>query len=703
MVIPVSPVVVKPIRSFYTRHLNQKVDYPETDKIPKKENWHGTEITDDYEWLSGESDAVNLWTAKQNMLSRQFLDKVPNREEIKSKLKKWFELDSKVCPRVIGEKQFQWKKLGFQNHYVLYVKDLKTNKEEVLLDPNTMSKDGTRAVDWTQLSKDGKYLAYGYSDGGTEDSILKVRDVELKMDLVDEIPNTRACSVAWLPKNKGFYYTRYPDPGTVPEGEENYHRSIYFHNLVTNYKDDPLIFKTEEMTDWPSVSVSKDGKWILITVSKGWTRNDVYISKLGDKPTDLNFKPLFVGKDNQLSALVFEDYIYMQTDYEASRGKVMRVSLKENDLSDMSKWETVIPEENGTLESFNIIGGKLILTYQEKAYSRMDIVDLKTLERKKLELPTVGSITNYTGRQDNPEMFYSFESFAYPDEIYQVNVDTLKQKLVDKLNVEEDLSDIETKQVTYNSKDGTPITMFLVHKKGIELSGNNKTLLYGYGGFNSRETPDFRGSIVPWIKQGGIYALANLRGGGEYGEEWHRAGMLDKKQNVFDDFISAAEYLIKNGYTKPEKLAIWGGSNGGLLVGACLVQRPDLFGAVICEVPLLDMIHYERTKIAKLWVDEYGDPNNPEDFKYLYAYSPYHNIKEDTPYPAVFLNTADGDTRVDPMHAKKMTAKLQATTISNKPILLFVDEKAGHGVGKPLSKVLDDITDIYCFLESVLE
>lgn len=702
MVTLVNTVVVKP-SSFYAGHLQKRVEYPETQKIPTKENWHGIEIVDDYSWLEGETEAVNVWTAKQNLLSRQFLDTVPKREEIKAKLKKWFELDSKVCPRIIDEKQFQWRKQGFKNHYVLYVKDLKTDKEDILLDPNIMSEDGTRAVDWTQLSKDGKYLAYGYSDGGTEKTILKVRDVDVKMDLIDEIPNTRACSLAWLPKNKGFYYTRYPEPGTVPEGEENYNRKIYFHRLVTNHKEDPLIFESKDPTDWPGVSVSKDGKWVLIAVSKGWTRTDVYISKLGDLPTDLNFKPLFVGKDNQLSAVVFNDYIYMQTDYEAPKGKIMRVSLNEKDLSDMSKWETVIPEEDGTLESFNIIGGKLILTYQEKAYSRMDIVDLKALERKKLELPTIGSITNYTGRQDNPEMFYSFESFTYPDKIYKVDVTTLKQEKVDSLEVNEDLSDIETKQVVYNSKDGTPITMFLVHKKGIELKGENKTVLYGYGGFNSCETPDFMGSIVPWIKQGGIYALPNLRGGGEYGEEWHRAGMLDKKQNVYDDFISAAEYLVKNGYTKPEKLAIWGGSNGGLLVGACLVQRPELFGAVICEVPLLDMIHYDRTKIAKLWVDEYGDPSKPEDFKVLHAYSPYHNVKEDIPYPAVFLNTADGDSRVDPMHAKKMAAKLQQSTISNKPILLFVDQKAGHGAGKPLSKVLDDITDIYCFLDSVLE
>lgn len=675
--------------------------YPLTEKKSVTENWHGAAIVDNYAWLqAGNDNAVKAWTASQNAFTRQYLDSIPEREKIKAELKKYFELGSIGTPSVVNGKQFQWRRQKDENHSVLYVKDLSTGTEETLLNSNTLSKDGTVAVDWTKLSHDGSLLAYGISSGGTERSILKIKDVNSKVDLKDEIPYTRACSIAWLHDNTGFYYTRYPELGTVPEGEENYHRTIYFHKLGTNYKDDAIVYAPKDHTDWPGISISEDGKWMTITVSHGWTATDVYISNPLDNK---KARPLFIGKDNILYADIYKNDVYMFTNYKAPKGKIMKVSLDESDLTDMGKWKEVIPEEEATLSGFKIIREKLILTYEDKACSRVDVTDLSGQNRRAVELPAIGSVSGFTGRSDAKETYYSFDSFTYPDTIYKFNIDTLKSEKVDGLNIGEDLSNLVTKQVTYTSKDGTPVTMFLVHRNDIELNGENKTLLYGYGGFAVSEAPSFAKTMIPWLKQGGIYAVANLRGGAEYGEEWHRAGMLEKKQNVFDDFIAAAEYLIKQGYTKPEKLAISGGSNGGLLVGATLVQRPDLFRAVLCSVPLLDMIHYDQLEIAKLWIAEYGDPSKVEHFKFLHAYSPYHNVVDGTQYPAVLLKTADGDSRVDPMHAKKMAARLQESTISNQPVLLFVDEKAGHGAGKPTSKQIESSADSFAFLASVLE
>lgn len=676
--------------------------YPETKKVSTTENWNGTQISDDYSWLEKENNEVNAWVDEQNALTKKFVS-TTGRESIKTEIEKLLQGGDIGNVSVVKDKQFQWRRAGSQNHSVLYVKDKKTNVETIVLNPNKLSDDGTRAVDWTQLSKDGKFLAYGVSDGGTEKSTLKIKDVDTNQDLADEIPNTRACSIAWLPDNSGFYYTKYPEIGTVPKGEENYHRKLYFHKIGSDYKTDPLIFEPKNLVDWTNVSISEDGKWITVDVNHGWTANDVYIANREDGKEKVQLKPLFVGKDNHLSAQVFDGNIYMMTDMKASKFKVMKVSLNKPDVSDISKWEEIVKEENNLLENMYIVDGKLVLAYLEKAYSRLDVVDPKSGNRQTISLPAIGTVSNVTGREDDTELFYKFESFNFPPAVYKVNVSTLEQEKIDGLKVDIDLSGIETNQVTYNSKDGTKVTMFLIHKKGLEKNSENKILLYGYGGFNVGMTPSFARSFVYWVQNGGVLAIPNLRGGNEYGEEWHRAGMLDKKQNVFDDFISAAEYLISEKYTKPEKLAIRGGSNGGLLVGAVLTQRPDLFKAVVCQVPLLDMIHYDRTQIAKLWISEYGDPANPEHFKFLYKYSPYHNVKDGAAYPATLITTADGDSRVDPMHARKMTALLQAANSSTNPILLLVEKKAGHGASRPINKVIEETADIYSFLNEVLK
>jgi len=676
--------------------------YPETEIRPRSEDWHGTKIIDDYAWLEGNDEKVKSWEAKQNQLTRTYLDSLDYRTDIKNGLKKWFDLDQVGCPFPRGEKLFQWKRKAGENHYVLYVgKDL--DNQSVAIDPNKLSKDGTTAVDWTSITKDGKYLTYGVSEGGSEQSVLRIKNLDTQEDLPDTIPNTRHSSVSWIPDNSGFYYTRLPEAGTVAEGEENYDRKVFFHKLGADWHDDQLIFDPEDpYNSHPSVTITKDGNWAKLNVSHGWKSNDVYVSRVKEGQVTPDFKPVAVGEDNHFYVSEFEGNFYIMTDHNAPKFKVMIVSCEVEDFSDKTKWEEFIPEQDGTLDSFSIVGGKAVLEYQVKACSKLEIMNLDLSNKYEVELPTVGTVTSVTGTDDKPELYYSFESYAVPDAIYKFNIETRKQEKIDGLKVDADLSQITTEQVTYNSKDGTPITMFVVKNKNCVSDGSNKTILYGYGGFNIGETPTFGGSIVEWVNSGGIYVATNLRGGSEYGEDWHRAGMLEKKQNVFDDFIGAAEYLIDNNYTKPDKLAIWGGSNGGLLVGAVMVQRPELFGAVVCTVPLLDMIHYDQLKIAKLWRSEYGDPSDPEHFKFLYAYSPYHHVVDGTNYPSVFLRTAENDSRVDAMHARKMAARLQTASTSDSPILLCVEDKAGHGAGKPVAKIIEDTTDVYTFLRSTI-
>jgi prolyl oligopeptidase len=676
--------------------------YPTTDIRPESEDWHGTTVTDDYAWLQRSDNSVKEWEEKQNKLTRQYLDSLEYRTEIRDGLEKWIYLDKVGCPFTKGEKLFQWKRKGKENHYVLYVgKDL--DNQHVVIDPNKLSEDGTTAIDWTSITKDGKFLVYGVSEGGSEQSILKIRDIDAGKDLLDTIPNTRHSSVSWLPDYSGFYYSRLPQKGAVPQGEEHYGRKVFFHRLGDDWRTDELIFDPKDPYDsHPSMAITKDGEWAKLYVSHGWKSNDVYVARIKEGSIMPEFKPLAVGDDGHFSLTRFGEYFYIKTDFQAPNFKVMRVRCTEDDISDKTKWDEFIPEQDNVLSNFKIVGGRIVLNYQMNACSQLEIMNLDLSDRQEISLPTLGTVISLTGENDNPDMYYSFESYAIPNSIYKFNVETNKQTRIDGLSLDVDLSQITTEQITYRSKDGTPVTMFVVKNKSCSSEGNNKAILYGYGGFRKKMTPSFSGNIVDWVNSGGIYAVPNLRGGSEYGEDWHRAGMQDKKQNVFDDFIAAAEYLIDSKYTKPEKLAIWGGSNGGLLVGAVMVQRPELFGAVVCTVPLLDMIHYDQLKIAKFWMSEYGDPSNPEHFKFLYTYSPYHQVVDGKNYPPIFLISAENDSRVDSMHARKMAAKLQAATASTNPVLLYIEDNAGHGAGKPAIKILESGTDIYTFLRSTI-
>jgi prolyl oligopeptidase len=587
-----------------------------------------------------------------------------------------------------------------QNQPVLYVREGKEadGKERVLIDPNQLAADGTIALDWYQPSEDGRYLAYGTSPSGSEMSTLHIIETRTGKLLPDTIERTRAASIAWKHDNSGFYYTRYPNQGDVPAGQENYNRHVFYHELGTDPLKDPLIFgEGRDPEDWPSVTFGNDGRLLLITVQQGWTKTELFLMDLraGTPPARIT-----TGKNFLYTASVYNGRLYIVTDEDAPRYRVFVTEALDYDRDD---WKELIPQTGAVLQSASLWGGKIFTQYEQNATSQLKVFDLQGRMVKELALPAIGSIFGSDGKWDRDEVFYGFQSFTIPPSIYRYDLQSGAASLWAKVDTPSiDPAAYDVQQEWCHSKDGTRVPMFIVHKKGLKQDGLNPTLLTAYGGFNISLTPAFSRTAYLWLEHGGIYAVANLRGGSEFGEDWHRAGMLGKKQNVFDDMTAAAERLISEKYTDKDHLAIQGGSNGGLLMGAMITQRPDLFRAVVCQVPLLDMLHYQDFQIAKLWIPEYGTADNPEQFKWLYAYSPYHHVKAGTEYPAVLFMTADTDTRVDPMHAKKMAAEMQAEAKNGssrtRPILLRIETKAGHGAGKPVTKQIEEFTDVYSFL-----
>ena len=563
--------------------------------------------------------------------------------------------------------------------------------------------------------------------------------------LPDVIERTRAASISWLHDNSGFYYTRYPKKGDVPDGQEMYNRHIFFHELGSDPDTDDLIFgEGRDPEDWPSVFLSNDGRWLLIHVSQGWTKSELYLMDLKGKNPPSR---LTTGKNFNYGAEVYDGKVYIVTNEDAPR---YRVFVTDAGNFDRDAWKEIIPQTDAVLQNVSIYGGKLFAQYEQNATSQLKLFDLEGKKISDVSLPAIGTVFGTGGKWNHDEAFFGFYSFTVPPSIYRIDVKSavsispasalqgLKPvsssdssgtaesralpRPVDK-TIENattstsgtvpvlwvtvsapsiDPSAYEAVQEWFKSKDGTRVPMFVVHKKGLQKTGHNPTLLTAYGGFNVSLTPTFSRTAYLWMEHGGVFAVANLRGGAEFGEDWHRAGMLDKKQNVFDDMIAAAEHLISEKYTDKTHLAIQGGSNGGLLMGAMMTQRPDLFRAVVCQVPLLDMLRYQNFQIAKLWIPEYGSAENPEQFKWLYAYSPYHHVKPGTEYPAILFMTGDFDTRVDPMHAKKMAAAMQAEAKNGqsktRPILLRIESKAGHGAGKPVTKQIEEFTDVYSFL-----
>ncbi|MGA7907113.1 MAG: prolyl oligopeptidase family serine peptidase [Candidatus Sulfotelmatobacter sp.] len=672
---------------------------PKAAAQPLEENFHGTTIVDNYRWLEdGTSPATRKWVEAEMAYTRSLLDPLPGREQIHKRLTELLSIGSIDVPHMAGKYYFYTRREGMQNQPVLYVREGVDGKDRVLLDANQLAADGTIALDWYHPSENGRYVAYGTSPSGSEMSTLHILETKTGAALPDTIDRTRACSIAWGHDNSGFYYTRYPKKGDVPEGQEMYNRHVFYHEPGTDpATDDPIFGEGRDPEDWPSVELSNDGRWLLITVEQGWTKSEVFLQDLNsDKPPSR----ITTGKNFLYRASVYDGKVYITTNEDAPRYRVFVTQAGDFDRDD---WKEIIPQSDAVLQGAAVWGGKLFAQYEQNASSQLKLFDLDGKKLSDLALPAIGTVFGSDGRWNRDEIFYGFQSFTFAPSIYRYDLKSGATSLWAKVNAPSiDPAAYDVEQEWFPSKDGTRVPMFIVHKKGLQKDGNNPTLLTGYGGFNVSLTPSFSRTAYLWMEHGGVFAVANLRGGAEFGEDWHRAGMLDKKQNVFDDMIAAAEHLISEKYTDKNHLAIQGGSNGGLLMGAMITQRPDLFRAVVCQVPLLDMLLYQNFQIAKLWIPEYGSADNPEQFKWLYAYSPYHHVKAGVEYPAILFMTADFDTRVDPMHAKKMAAEMQAEAKNGasktRPILLRIESKAGHGAGKPVSKQIEEFTDVYEFL-----
>lgn len=689
---------------------------------PVGENLHGRQITDPYRWLENpELEETQRFVREQNSYTRSVLETIPGRDHLRRRIEQLLTIGRVASPRIGGGKYFYERRDGRQNQPVVYVRDQASAEhtkhkagdspetERALIDVNALSPDGTIALDWWYPSDDGRYVAYGTSANGSELSTLQVIEADSGKLLPEKIERTRAASLAWLPDSSGFYYTRYPRPGDFPAGEEMYHRRVFFHALGSEENadgcKDPLIFpepgQSLDPQHWPSVTISNEGRWLLVEISQGWTKTELHLKDLSFPKSD--FLPITEGKNFLYHGEILDGQIYITCNEDAPRFRVLKAECVR---PQRQNWKEIIPQSDGVIEGHAaIIGRKLFVHYILNASSQLKIFALDGQLVAGVPMPALGSIFDLGGGWNSDRGFFGFISYTIPTTVYEVSLQGAAQEWA-RVESGIDPEKYQIEQRWFHSKDGTRVPMFVASKKGLIRNGCTPTLLSGYGGFNLGRTPFFnRNVMLLLLEQGGVYVDVQLRGGNEFGEDWHRAGMLDQKQNVFDDFIAAAEYLIAEKYTGSDHLAIQGGSNGGLLMGAALTQRPELFRAVVCQVPLLDMLRYQQFQIAKLWIPEYGTADDPQQFEYLYAYSPYHHVKAGAMYPAVLFMTAESDTRVDPMHALKMAALLQTQAANgpDRPILLRVDSKAGHGVGKPITKLVDDAVDVWSFLFSQLQ
>lgn len=659
---------------------------PATERAEVRETLHGVEVVDPYRWLEDKaSPKTRAWLDEQAKYTDSMLGKRPERGAISKRLSELMKIDSIGVPTERGGRLFFSRRLANEDLASICMREPGSKEAVVLLDPHKMSTDHQSSVSVVDISRDGSTLAYGVRKGGEDEQEVHFMNVADRTDLADVMPRARYMGMHLMPDKKGFFYAIY-----TPEGARG-----KYHAFGTKPDADKTLFGE----DLPkgrilALDVSEDGKQMLLLVFYGssGSKTDVYYKDLA---ADSAIRPLVTGIEARFTPMFAGDKILLSTNWNAPRGRVILADLTETDAG---KWKTIVPQSESILTSVAPVGGKLVCEYLDNASSRISLIGLDGVKVRDVELPVRGSANGFSGAWDKDDLYFSFTSFLRPNEVHKTSVATGTGEIWAKLNVPFNSADFEEKQVTFKSKDGTAIPMFLVHKKGLKLDGGNPVYLTGYGGFNLPRTPAFAATAAVWVENGGVFALPNLRGGGEFGEEWHKAGMLAKKQNVFDDFIGAAEWLIANGYTKPDKLSIAGGSNGGLLVGAAMTQRPDLYRAVVCSVPLLDMVRYHQFLVARFWVPEYGSSENAEQFKFIHAYSPYHRVQKGGKYPATMFVTGDSDTRVDPLHARKMCALVQWANASEHPILLHYDTKAGHSQGLPVNKQIADATDTLVFL-----
>jgi prolyl oligopeptidase len=673
-----------------------QIKYPEAKRVDQVDDYFGTKVADPYRWLEDDnSDETAEWVKAENKVTFGYLEKIPFRDKIKERLKKIWDYPKYGVPFKKGENYFYFKNDGLQNQSVLYIQKGLDGKPEVFLDPNKLSEDGTVALAGVSVSKDGKYFAYSIARSGSDWNEVFFMDVESKEKLKDHLKWVKFSGMSW--KDDGVYYSRYdaPKEGDELSGKNEYHK-VYYHKVGTSQNDDILIYENKK---YPLrnyyAGTTEDESYLILTETESTSGNSLYVRKEDSDKKD--FILIAKGFDYDYNVIDnIDNMLLVYTNYKAPRYKLVMIDPEKPDVKN---WKDVIPEQKDVLQSVSLIGGKIVAEYMHDAASRAYIYKYDGKQIGELSLPGIGSMGGLSGKKDENTAFYSFTSFTFPSTIYKYDISKNKSEVYRKPEIDFDGTRYETKQVFYESKDGTKIPMFIIHKKGLKLNGSNPAYLYGYGGFNISLTPSFSLTRLILLENNFVVAIANLRGGGEYGEEWHKAGTKFRKQNVFDDFIAAAEYLIKDGYTSSEKLAIAGGSNGGLLVGACMTQRPDLFKVALPAVGVLDMLRYHKFTIGWAWATDYGTSEESDEmFNYLYEYSPVHNVKKGTCYPATLITTADHDDRVVPAHSFKFAAELQAKQLCDNPVLIRIETKAGHGGGKPTSKIIEEYTDVWSFM-----
>ncbi|HEY6201837.1 MAG TPA: prolyl oligopeptidase family serine peptidase [Candidatus Limnocylindria bacterium] len=670
---------------------------PVTPRDEAVDVWHGDRVIDHYRWLEDTaSERTRTWTDAQNARTRAVLDQLPQRGYFAQRLRELLAVGLLDTPRPVNGRIFHTRRAGTQRQSLLYVRDGVAGADRALVDPNRMDAAGLVTIDWYYPSHDAKYVAYGLSRGGDEMSTLHVIEVATGRELPERIPHTQFSTVAWA--GEGFYYSVKPAPGSVPPGEEHYHRRVRFHRLGDDPARDETVFgegRPKEDIVW--ARTSPDGRWVLFHAFKGWTRSDLYL--LDRRAPGRGPQVLVEGEEGISEGFVRDDAIWIRTNLDAPNYRVARADFA---APERVRWRTIVPPSEHALAAFHVTRDHVAVVTLERATSRVSVWTKDGRRDREVALPGLGMVEFVSGDHAGELVGFTYQSFTQPPIAFAADARTGAVRELVRLPSPTgfDPDAIVVEQTTYSSKDGTDVSMFMVHRRDVVANGAVPTVLNGYGGFNISRTPQYIAGAAAWVEAGGLFALPNLRGGGEYGERWHRAGMLERKQNVFDDFHAAAEALIARGWTRPERLGITGGSNGGLLTGAALTQRPELFGAVCCSVPLLDMLRYQNFLIARLWIAEYGTAEDPEQYAWLREYSPYHHVRDGVRYPAVLFTTAEGDSRVDPMHARKMAALLQAQSAEDPEaiVLLRVDRDAGHGAGKPLDMQIDDLADQYSFL-----
>lgn len=676
--------------------------YPTARKAEVIEDYHGTQVADPYRWLEDPDSAeTKAWVDAQNAVTFKYLESLPARQKIKDRLTKLWDYEKFGVPSKEGDRYFYSRNSGLQNQSVLYWTESLEGPTKLLIDPNTLSSDGTVALAGTSINETGTLMAYGLAAAGSDWNEWKVRDVATGKDLGDQLKWIKFSSADWSKDGKGFYYGRFPEPAAGADLKQaNYYQKLYYHKVGTPQSDDTLIWEDPDHKDWRAhATLSEDGKYLVLTLGKGTdAKHKVLYKPLKDEHAE----PKFLVGDFEAEYTFLDNdqqFFWFKTNKDAPKGKVIAINIYH---PEPEHWKVLVPEANETLGDVNLVGDMFIASYLKDAHTQVKIFDLRGEFVREVEFPGLGTASGFGGKRTDKETFYSYTSFTTPTTVYRYEIAEGKSTVFRQPKVDFDPADYETSQVFYASKDGTKVPMFISHKKGLKLDGSNPTLLYGYGGFNISLTPSFSPANLVWMEMGGIYAIPNLRGGGEYGEDWHQGGTKLNKQNVFDDFIAAAEYLIDQKYTSTDKLAIFGGSNGGLLVGACMTQRPELYAAAIPAVGVMDMLRFHKFTIGWAWTDDYGSSDDADQFKALHKYSPLHNLKPGTKYPATMVTTADHDDRVVPAHSFKYAATLQAAHAGEKPVLIRIETKAGHGAGKPTAKVIEEAADRWAFLADQL-